>query len=128
MVVNEKIPRCRCLLQNSDNNDDNPWGNLDNQKTSNQISSILDDSGKGWLPQSLHPPKKSKIDTKNDGCLKCISFQIWPFWVSMFSIRGCKPTHGFFGRLTVRLPNLLWVTTVETIDCPCSCHLSILLG
>ena len=33
-------------------------------------------------------PPKSNIDTKNDGFKKCISFQIWLFWVSMLVLGG----------------------------------------
>ena len=34
------------------------------------------------------PPPKSNIDTKNDGFLKCISFQTWLFGVSMLVFGG----------------------------------------
>ena len=33
------------------------------------------------MSDALHPPKFD-IDTNNDGLKKCISFQIWFFWVS----------------------------------------------
>ena len=45
---------------------------------------------RGWQG-SYPPPPKFDIDTKNDGFLKCISFQIWHhFGYPAVSFRGCK--------------------------------------
>ena len=52
------------------------------------------------LSLSLLCPPTSNIDTKNDGCLKCISFWIWQFLVSMLVLRRCSDF----------LPGLAWST------------------